>query len=611
MKIGQKVPFAPVTQFCDMDFTKRLLKMETLAKRLSPRKANKAVPNIYLREYATWKSVYDVAAPSLETMIAALKEFNAADLLQTLSKISFISQYELGFNGEIPPLSYFKDFIDKDVLQNLSKRRDISKICLGRSQILFLQLMTLRYSMENGGKPANADLLGVGRLLLLSGSYCEGGSITDEQGRMEKDSIKGNMVRNLVFNANERLQYKLPRYWHIITQIQNEVQRIYPKEVFPFNKTIIDETGATPQEICEYTFAVLCHYFKDEKEEILRNPGNFLIGPDYFKNVIPKNRAGADRRLQDLSKTHAGFIASLPEDISKGGYDTRPIHGTPLYKLSTNSFFLLDLKSLLDNCTEGVFWMAFNKTAPGSKERKQLRCYWGRLLERYANHILQSYFPTTFLAPRLYIGDEEDFSGVDFIVIDPESAIFIEVTNSPIPILKLLSADWSEQKKSLDYILFKTQDGKAGKAYKIANAIKEFRAGRLHLRGIDQKTIKMIYPVLVMERGFPQLPPITSELRNEIATKTGMVEAEHFEIWDIEELEACQSVFRAGMSNYIRQKHDGEHSEWPMQNFLSAIKVDTHNDYTTKIFDDATNAMMALLWKQNGTGNTDAREQGT
>lgn len=581
-----------------MDFIKRLLKLERLAKKPLPRTPNKPVMYSYVREYATWKGVCGEAAPSFETMMLELKEFNAMDLLQTLSKISFVSQYEFGFKGEMLSLGYFPEFFDKDVIQRLSQRRDISKIYLARSQILFLQLMTLLYSREEGGKAVTEDFLGVGRLLLLSGSYCEGGGVTDEQGGAGLDEIKGNFVRNIVFNASEQLRFKLPRYWHIVTQIQKEVQDIYPKEVFPFDTTIKEATGVAPQDICVYTLAILSNYFKDW-EEISKDPRKFIIGPDYFRNIITEKRTGASRRMQSLSRSYAEFRAELSDPIKTGGYNPGPIFKTPLYRLSNDNCFLLDLKSLVDNCTEGVFWMAFDKTQPGSIERSGLRGYWGRLFERYVHHILLSYFPKTFLAPRLFVGDEEKFCGVDFIVIDPESAIFIEVTNSSVPTFKLLGANWTEQKKSLDYVLFKTQDGKEGKAFKIANAIKEFRAGRLSLRGINPKTIKKIYPVLVMEHGFPQFPPITSEIRKEIAAKTGMSEAEYFEIWDIEELEACQSVFRQGLSAFIEQKHGGEYAEWPMQNFLSAMKVDTSNDYTTKIFEDATKAMGALLWNHN------------
>lgn len=584
-----------------MDFIKRLLKLEWLAKKPPPRAQNKPAMYYYLREYATWKGVYGEAAPSFEAMILELKEFNAMDLLQALSKISFVSQYEFGFKGEMLALGYFPEFFDKNVIQRLSQRRDISKIYLARSQILFLQLLTLLYSREEGGKLVTEDFLGVGRLLLLSGSYCEGGGVTDEHSGVGHDEIKGNFVRNMVFNASEQLRFKLPRYWHIITQMQKEVQDIYPKEAFPFDTIIREATGVTPQDICVYTLAVLSNYFTDW-EEISKDPGKFLIGPDYFKNIIAEKRTEANRRMQSLSRSYTEFRAELSDPINTGGYNPGPIYKTPLYRLSTNNFFLLDLKSLVDNCTEGVFWMAFDKTRPGSIERAGLRGYWGRLFERYVHHILLSYFPKTFLAPRLFVGDEEKFCGVDFIIIDPESAIFIEVTNSSVPTLKLLSGNWAEQKKSLDYVLFKTQDGKEGKAIKIAGAINEFRAGRLSLRGIDPKTIKKIYPVLVMEHGFPQFPPITSEIRKEIAAKTGMSEAEHFEIWDIEELEACQSVFRQGLSAFIEQKHRGEYSELPMQNFLSAIKADTSNDYTTMIFEEATKAMGGLLWNHANNG---------
>ena len=590
-----------------MDFIKRFFKLKMLRRNPPPRRIDKPVMYSYFREYATWKGVYGEAAPSLNVLIEELKEFNAMDLLQALSKISFVSQYEFGFKGGMLALNYFLEFFDKDVIKRLSQRRDISKIYLSRSLILFLQLMALRHSKAEGGKLVAENLLGVGRLLLLSGSYCEGGGVTDEQGEVGHDELKGNLVRNMVFNASEQLRFKLPRYWHIVTQMQKEIQELYPKEVFPFDTIIKEAAGVAPQDICVYTLAVLSNYFKDW-EEISKDPGKFFIGPDYFRNIVTEKRAGANRRMQDLSRSYTEFRAELSSPIDINGYNPGPIYKTPLCRLSTHNFFLLDLKSLVDNCTEGVFWMAFDRTQPRSIERAGLRGYWGRLFERYVYHILLSYFPKTFLAPRLFVGDEENFSGVDFIVIDPESAIFIEATNSSVPTLKLLSGNWAEQKKSLDYVLFKTQDGKEGKAFKIANAIKEFRAGRLPLRGVNPKMIKKIYPVLVMERGFPQLPPITSEIRREITAKTGMSEAEHFEIWDIEELEACQSVFRQGLSAFIEQKYGGEYAEWPMQNFLSAIKVDTSNDYTTKIFEDATKAMGALLWNHNDNSVMDAEE---
>jgi hypothetical protein len=169
--------------------------------------------------------------------------------------------------------------------------------------------------------------------------------------------------------------------------------------------------------------------------------------------------------------------------------------------------------------------------------------------------MLESYLPKppAFLVQRLYIGDEIQFDGVDFIVIDAESAVFIEATVSAVPMLKVLSADWFAQKKSLDEILFSTKKGSLGKAYKIAEAIRKFKSGQQKIPGINPKLIKKIYPVLLLERGFPQIPPIIGELRAEIFEKTQMTEANYFEIWDVEEFEGCQTVFKSSISEFIER----------------------------------------------------------
>ncbi|MCG2725525.1 MAG: hypothetical protein L6420_04575 [Elusimicrobia bacterium] len=577
------------------NFQKKMREMEIKAKRLTPPKKDGLKVDNFTRVYATWKGVYGTSTPPFSVMVNILEKFNALDLLQTLSKISFITQYKSNFEGKMASLETFENLVCEKAKEYIRKysKHDISKICISRSQILFLQLMVFRYSREDGGQLSGRSLLEVGKLLFLSGSYCEGGRVADEDIEINHDAMMGNLVRNMVFNSSEQLRFKLPRYWHIFTKIQAEIKAVYPNEVFPIDEIIKGVTGSEPRDIIIYSFAILSYYFKD-LDDMFKSPNEFLMGSDYFKNILPEKRAEADKRINNLSRTYAEFCTKLSANMIDGGYNPGPIYKTPLYKLSTNNFFLLDLKCLVDSCTEGLFWMVHDSTT----RKANFRGWWGRLLKRYALHILRSFFPKTFLPPRLFVGDEEGFAGVDFIIIDPESAVFLEVTNSAIPVNKVLSTDWKEQKKSLNYILFETQSGKQGKAYKIAKAIREFKAGTLKLPCIDSKKIKKIFPVLVMERGFPQFPPIPSKIRKEIFEKTGMEEAEYFEIWDIEELESCQTVFREGASGFIERKHKEGYSDISMQNFLAAIKVDTSNDYATKIFEEATKSMRTLFHKK-------------
>jgi hypothetical protein len=138
----------------------------------------------------------------------------------------------------------------------------------------------------------------------------------------------------------------------------------------------------------------------------------------------------------------------------------------------------------------------------------------------------------------------------------------------------------------------------------MASAIERFRKGELVIPGIDPKTIKRIYPVLVLERGIPQIPLIVDALREEVRDKTKMLEANYFEFWDIDELELAAPLFKDRISDLIEEKHQSGFGAFPLNNFISRKPTRYRSDYVQELWRVSGDEVQELLFpgqRKNGS----------
>ena len=147
----------------------------------------------------------------------------------------------------------------------------------------------------------------------------------------------------------------------------------------------------------------------------------------------------SDRALtaQFLRRQLSGGVrlnaARLREELGRAGFLTESLNifrQHPLMKLDANRVLILDLDSLVELLTSGVYWSIFDSLPPNRRETfKEL---WGRLFEIYGVDLLAEFYPRTsqvLAADLLYSGGQVD-ALLDFgpvvVVFEIKSSLLTE-----------------------------------------------------------------------------------------------------------------------------------------------------------------------------------------
>ena len=128
----------------------------------------------------------------------------------------------------------------------------------------------------------------------------------------------------------------------------------------------------------------------------------------------------------------------------------------------------------------------------------------GGLFESYAMGVLAAAISKVSGPKDVFVDGQNGYNGADLILLQNNTATIIEITSSGVPINKQLSGDWSRIEKSIDWILFKTQDGSKGKMQQIIDAVNKLKSGKLAGGGKAGDEIKDIFQLSYLKKGFPR-----------------------------------------------------------------------------------------------------------
>lgn len=553
-----------------------------------------------MRSFVSWEDVYPQRpVPNLDDVGASISRIDRADLLQVLSRMNFIRHALYATEGSYPDSQLLSPFYSREALTKLIElERTRGGLPLSRAMITMLQSVCLSHCSVSGGIPALQEPTIIGDALLACGSHCEGtGALSDPGRKLNEDQIRdlvfGTMYRNYEFNIVDRVAWTLTRYWVMLAECQLGIPR---NDSYDLNSAVEKACGVSWQAHLAYGFTCLGFYTVENPKKFLsENPQNFLFNESIFRNT--KAAPAASRFLMQVSKTiealGAERMAAKPARI----YDFNWLFVTPLVRLPGNVFYPLDLASLASRITSGVYWEV-HQSLLRTPEFNRFKTYWGRVFEAYVGRLLKEFLPSTpGLGKRLWVEHADGFEGgVDFIVLDGENAAFIQVTTEHIPIHKTLSGDWATIKDSIRKLLIE-REGKPGKAHKLGTAIARFRNGSLRIQGVNQRDIRRIFPIIVMEHGLAQIPGITGEIRNLVAKETEMGELANFlEFWDIEEVELAEDLFRKGITRFIAEKHASVHDEAPFKNFIHHSNLSAEGPYMQAAYHKVTRSITGTLF---------------
>jgi len=525
-----------------------------------------------IARYVTYQEIYKDTGKvenNENLFFKEISEFDFNDTLQSLAKLNYLLSE--GYHQRNPDeLRYIAQLFSGELKERLWNFWNSRKIFYRQQILALIKTNIVKNDERKNKKLVQEDLETFARVMFRVTDFTESDRIEKERRAGSKEERRkimfGTLCRNIHFNSTHRFENILPRYWTIYFECMREAEKLYATQIFPMAGEFRKATGLDMELFIFLTFGLYSHYRTLEKSILTSKPGKFLIGKQYFQNLKPRFRKKAKRIFSIIAHSKRGYKKEFELVDTKGSfyYNFQPFWRKPFYELDKNAYLLLDPEYLQEKITFGIYgqisdyYVALHKGANAEAKREidrkrfALNSFTGRCLEIYVKNLLRRMYPTQPpLTRRLFWeGQNDSTGGVDFIIHYPDCLIFIEVTISGIRHNTILAANLDKIEKEIKQIFFSAENRKSkGKVVQLNDAINSFTNGRLSSLGIDTKTIKQIYPILVLEKGIPTVPSIFARHLDWIREK-GLLQGylDNFMFIDLEELEFVESLVTKGVA---------------------------------------------------------------
>lgn len=525
--------------------------------------------------YVTGEELFDEKIyKDLNSLIEDLKEFNFSDVFQSISKINFLLREEYFVRKSKMQSIIANDLFksNKKILEKIGKYWDDGRLLFSRQQILSLIKVNLLHNKNHTGKKIEEDFYGFGKIIFGISDFLE------KKLDKEKEQIIGNIFRNLYLNSGNRLELLLQRYYYLYTKVFDITKEKFPSECFEFNQRFIEITGIDILTYLSLAYSILSKFTSQE------DLNKFFIDQDYFKKLKEEIKSNVNKIFSEVAEEEKYFKKVFPESENNFYYNFSPFWSKPLFHIENGPYFLIDYKFLTEKVTSGTFWIIFDNLLKKlgtcknnntiEQEINRLKAFYGRCLEYYVYDLLQAVYFRGKLQKVFYSEYEGDDTGnIDFLLDCGKTIFFFEMTSSNLGYNTILSGDYNKIFKEVDMIFFgEEKDDKKGKIIQLDEAIKSFKNNTLKINSISPKDINRIFPILILQSGLPQVPPLNDEYRERILEKGLLEEHIHdFTIIDLEELEyildlvKCENI---SITDLFYEYKNSEFSEESLKNFL-------------------------------------------
>ena len=491
--------------------------------------------------YITGKEIYGKNAYSdLDELVRDLNNFDYSTVLQSAAKINYILKDEYLTRKSEKQLAIAKQLFRNDLstfgrIQNLW---EIGRMIFSRQQLLSLIKTNLIYNNNNSGKKSiEEDFNGFGKILFGISDFLE------ENIPNDRESIIGNIFKNIYLNHEQRLMLLLQRYYYFYSEIFEKVKQRLPKECFDFNKEFKNVVGIDIIPYLYLCYSILSHYIKNNNPELK----GFYIDNNYFKNIKEEIKDNIDLFLQHLTLNKKSIKSKVIEICKEFFSSFSDFWEKPIFKIDNGVYFPIDFKFLIEKATIGIYWTIFNYLKGKNSNNNstiehtinKLKAFYGRCLEYYVYELFKKVYSRGLLQKTYYSEyDGENTGNIDLILDYGNTLFFFEITSSSIKFNTALSANYEKIFNEIDLIFFGGDEDRKGKIVQLDEAINNFKENKLKIDSISPKRIERIYPILILQTGLPQAPGLFEEYKSRILKK-GLLKdhIDDFAIIDIEELE--------------------------------------------------------------------------
>jgi hypothetical protein len=378
--------------------------------------------------------------------------------------------------------------------------------------------------------PSDGTLI---RTLLLFNYY---GLINPETNRFYFDDVRLQIEFSQIAKANERFLNRAYRYLMFFEWSDSLAGR-QSKDSLPLRSDMADITHLSSLEYA--TAAWIIEAFLTEANKLLEIQYPWFNVDAYFKNESGKAKIVTFTELHQFNRDQLrlAFPSGAPSEFCREGFLWLWTH--PIYYCDGSN--LVVSKDAVDNTVgSGLYYLLFDYyKAKGAGEHLRLTRLFGEFFESYVFDIFRRISDRT----KDIVFAERNDAGVkstDAIVINDDTAMFVEVFSGRVPIGAITGGDPVAMRAALHKCVFK-------KARQLESNISRFKKGLLKLDGVHCTAVKNIYPLIVMPHAFPRSRDIQSVIDTELKAVGYLQDFAGLEIIESETLEGLEDHLSSEM----------------------------------------------------------------
>jgi len=445
--------------------------------------------------YTTYKQLFPNKPNSMDVIEKEYASYLKKDIIQSLCKVHYILETKYGGGN-------FEDYkVAADLLVNVNKQafselKGKSKF-FTRQQMLANIKLALVYSSYTRRKYVKDNINDFSELIFKITDFL------DSKRFKGKEEVVVNVLRNMVFNQGFNLSSAVARYSYIFNRVGEQIKHGGKTLRQIFSNLM----GIDFNFYLSIGFAIWGFYEKRNFQLRLKEPKEFILSANYFKNTNKYTRVNHKKSIKAISNTFNGFKKDLIREEKEHGefFSFQTFFRHPLIR-DNKTYYLVDKTYLERRITSGSFWQMFDRLN-SDKQKQDFSGYWGKLFERYVYDITKSVYKDTDRVLSEICGDKTE--GVDIIIRYPSALFLVEITTRKIPYNVWITANPKTIKEYLYKLLIKGE--RRGKAIQLYELWKKIRSGSVKLKGVNLKEIKRIVPIVVFEESLPMHEGIASE----------------------------------------------------------------------------------------------------
>lgn len=382
--------------------------------------------------------------------------------------------------------------------------------------------------------------------------------------RFDPDYYLALMTRSGVANATEPLVEAITRAYAIYYELPRSVDAPEIPNYLPRKRWEPDPAaGLSVHERFMIGMAIMggVGVFNDELPPPTRPTG---VPPDYFVALARELREGADAHQMagaissDRAAWRGAFRREHPE-LRNAMSNSVPFQARPLLIQGNGGYLLSSTDALASWMTRGVHYACLTPLER-TPEAQAFLTYVGRLFERYAVELFTEAHrkQTDVQVIREQPYDRGSSRTADIAIVDGVDLVLIEVEARRFSKAALLSSNPQEVLDELEMMV-------VSKARQLGQCIDALQRGDApaELPGVDLGTVERIWPVIVIEGGFPHTVMLREYLDNRLGNALSQPCVQALSILSMADVERAAGFIEHGhrLAFTLRRWKHGSHRD--------------------------------------------------